>query len=271
VEHARLSDVAVSARARLRIQAMDCPVEARLIEKALREFSGVASLHFDFFERVLTVEHALPSLDGVLAAIERVGMQAMLLEPGAPAPLAAKRSWRRHAWFAASGLAALAAEVLDIVSAHHGARLWVMALALVSILAGGGPTLIKGWIALRSRELNIHFLMTLAVGGALLIGQWPEAAMVLFLFGLAEQLEAASLARAGRALRELMALAPQSAWVADDAGSWCETPVAGVMPGARVRVRPGERVPLDGEILSGHSAFNEAPITGESPPRARGF
>ncbi|XLM21537.1 cation-transporting P-type ATPase, partial [Chromobacterium piscinae] len=123
----------------------------------------------------------------------------------------------------------------------------VAALALASILLGGIPTLKKGWIALSTRTLNIHFLMSVAVIGAMLIGQWPEAAMVLFLFAIAERLEAMSLSRAGEAVRALMALAPETAWVADGAG-WREAQAAEVAVGSRVRVRPGERVPLDGRI-----------------------
>ncbi|MEO9384333.1 heavy metal translocating P-type ATPase, partial [Chromobacterium phragmitis] len=167
----------------------------------------------------------------------------------------------------ASGLAAAGAEAMAW-SVGDG-RLEVAALALASILLGGIPTLKKGWIALSTRTLNIHFLMSVAVIGAMLIGQWPEAAMVLFLFAIAERLEAMSLARAGEAVRALMALAPETAWVAEGAG-WREMPAAEVATGSRVRVRPGERVPLDGRIADGHSSFNEASITGESLPVDKG-
>ena len=263
-----LSDVRARSSARLRIAAMDCPVEARLIEKALVGMPGVASLRFDFFERVLTVEHALPSLKAVLAAIERVGMTAYLIDSlDVPAP-----SFRTPPqWpMIVSGVAALGAEALSWIT-HDQAAAGGMALALISILSGGGlTTLRKGWIALKSRTLNIHFLMSLAVGGAVLLGQWPEAAMVLFLFGVAEKLEGLSLARAGEAVRELMALAPATAWVAQAPGVWSEVPADSVLAGARVRVRPGERVPVDGEIVSGHSAFDEAALTGESLPRDKG-
>jgi len=267
----QLSLVAVSGRARLQILAMDCPTEAKLIEKALSAMPGVASLHFDFFERILTVEHALPKLDGVLAAIERVGMKAELLGAEqssiATAPVS---GWRRNGLFALSGAAAIAAEAVSWLGAEETTRPWVIGLALLSILTGGLPTLKKGWIALKSRMMNIHFLMTLAVGGALVIGQWPEAAMVLFLFSVAERLESMSLTRAGAAVRELMALAPQTAWVADGDGGFNEVAAGSVAIGARLRVRPGESVPLDGAIVSGKSTFNEASITGESLPCDKG-
>lgn len=267
---AQLSAAAASGRARLQIMAMDCPTEARLIEKALAGMPGVVRLHFDFFERVLTVEHALPSLDGVIAAIGEVGMQAELMDAQSLHQAPARNTGlRAPLWFALSGVAAVLAEAVSWLG-HALPGVLVPALALLSIVLGGLPTLRKGWIALRSRSMNIHFLMTLAVTGALLIGQWPEAAMVLFLFGVAERLEAMSLARAGAAVRSLMALVPARAWVADAQGEWQELAVESVAIGARLRVRPGERVPLDGEIVSGQSNFNEAAITGESLPVDKG-
>ncbi|MBV8648955.1 heavy metal translocating P-type ATPase [Paludibacterium sp.] len=259
----RFSDQAGAERTLLRIQAMDCPTEARLIEKALAAVPGVTGLQFDFFERVLTVEHAPLEIPQLIAAVGHVGMRAEPIAADAPAatvPAAPARSWV----FLFSGMAAVAAE--GVAWATGDQHPLVMALAVLSILCGGLPTLKKGWIALRSRVLNIHFLMALAVGGALLIGQWPEAAMVLFLFGLAEKLEALSLARVGHAVRALMDLAPATAWV-HAGGDWREVPVADVPVGSRLRVRPGERVPLDGELAAGRSSFNEAPITGESLPR----
>lgn len=261
----QLGRISGARRSRLQIQAMDCPTEARLIEQALSGMPGVASLHFDFFQRVLTVEHALPSLEGVLAAIARVGMQAREMDGRVGAPEALRR--RGALWlFRLSAVAAVAAEGISWLGGAGKSATAVMLLACLSILCGGLPTLKKGWIALKARQMNIHFLMTVAVGGALAIGQWPEAAMVLFLFGVAERLESMSLARAGAAVRALMALAPDSAWVAQADGAWRQRPVSEVMPGARVRVRPGERVPLDGVIVAGNSSFDEAPITGESLP-----
>ncbi|MEO2216293.1 heavy metal translocating P-type ATPase [Chromobacterium vaccinii] len=252
---------------RLQIQAMDCPTEARLIEKALGGMSGVVALEFNFIERVLLLRHDLPHLDGVKSAIAKVGMQAVELDAGAQAQAPQGHGRRANLLLIASGLAAAASE--GIAWSLGDGRLEVAALALASILLGGIPTLKKGWIALSTRTLNIHFLMSVAVIGAMLIGQWPEAAMVLFLFAIAERLEAMSLARAGEAVRALMALAPETAWVADGAG-WRETQAAEVAVGSRVRVRPGERVPLDGRIADGHSSFNEASITGESLPVDKG-
>ncbi|WP_167595309.1 heavy metal translocating P-type ATPase [Chromobacterium subtsugae] len=254
-------------RSRLQIQAMDCPTEAKLIEKALAGMDGVVALEFNFIERVLLLRHDLPQLDEVKRAIAKVGMQAMELEADAKMLAPQGHGRRANLLLLVSGLSAAAAEAAAW-SLGDGKPV-VAALALASILLGGIPTLKKGWIALSTRTLNIHFLMSVAVIGAMLIGQWPEAAMVLFLFAIAERLEAMSLAKAGEAVRALMALAPETAWVAA-AGGWRETAAAEVAVGSRVRVRPGERVPLDGRIADGHSSFNEASITGESLPVDKG-
>lgn len=107
--------------------------------------------------------------------------------------------------------------------------------------------------------------MSLAVVGALVIGKWPEAAMVVFLFAIAEAIEALSLERARNAIKSLTALAPETAEVMID-GAWKDQPVASVLLGSRIRVRTGSRVPLDASVESGRAALDQAPITGESLP-----
>jgi Cd2+/Zn2+-exporting ATPase len=266
---AHLSGVDVRTSTRLHIMAMDCPAEARLIEKALQGMEGIAGLQFDFIERVLTIEHALPDMEAVIATLDRVGMQARVLDQRNTQPLTEPQP-SFPVWFVLSGLFALGAETLSWRDLSPLAGWLLPFFSFLSIFTGGWPVLRKGWIALRSRVLNIHFLMMLAVIGALLLRQWPEAAMVLFLFGVAERLESMALTRAGAAVRELMALAPEQAWVSDGEGSWTELPVSRVGVGALLRVRPGEKVPLDGEIVDGYSSFNEASITGESLARDKG-
>ncbi len=143
-------------------------------------------------------------------------------------------------------------------------------MSAAAVLLGGLPTLRKGLIALRTLTLNINFLMTVAVAGAFAVGEYPEAAVVVFLFALAELIEKYSLERARNAVRALMEMAPETAFVKRADGSWLETPAAGVSKGTVVRVRPGERLPLDGVVVAGESAVNQAPITGESVPVDKG-
>jgi Cd2+/Zn2+-exporting ATPase len=142
----------------------------------------------------------------------------------------------------------------------------VIALALIAILTGGLPTYKKGWIALRNRNLNMNALMSIAVTGAMLTGHWPEAAMVMFLFALAEVIEAKSLDHARNAIRELMSMTPETATVRQPDGTWLGMPAKAVALGSVVRVRPGERIAMDGVLVEGRSTVNQAPITGESMP-----
>lgn len=246
-----------------RIDAMDCPTEQTLIQNKLGKLAGVQQLEFNLINRVLGVTHDLPDTAPIIEAIKSLGMQAEPLEQGveAPAPAPEKKHW----WpLALSGVGALAAEVIHFT---HAAPTWVVAIiALVSILSGGLTTYKKGWIALKNLNLNINALMSIAVTGAVLIGQWPEAAMVMFLFTVAELIEAKSLDRARNAISGLMQMAPEQATVQQADGSWVEQGVKSIELGARVRVRPGERIGLDGEVVSGNSTIDQAPITGESLP-----
>ncbi|VVM99981.1 Cadmium-transporting ATPase [Pseudomonas fluorescens] len=257
---------APSADARLssfRIDAMDCPTEQTLIQNKLGKLAGVQQLEFNLINRVLGVTHDLPGTAPIIDAIKSLGMHAEPLEQGveAPAPVPEKKSW----WpLAVSGVSALVAEVIHFTDAAPN---WVVALiALVSILSGGLGTYKKGWIALKNLNLNINALMSIAVTGAILIGQWPEAAMVMFLFTVAELIEAKSLDRARNAISGLMQMTPEQATVLQADGSWNLQDVKTVDLGARVRVRPGERIGLDGEVVSGNSTIDQAPITGESLP-----
>ena len=251
-----------------RIVNMDCPTEERLIRNKLANMAGVVGLDFNLMNRVLDVHHTLPSLATVEAALHGIGMQAVPMETGAAIvrdPAEGSLSGLQKGLLVVSGLAAAGAEALAWTT-HADSSPLVIALALLSIATGGWPTLKKGWIALKSFTLNINFLMSLAVFGAIAIGQWPEAAMVIFLFAIAELIEGLSLNRACNAVQSLMQLAPDVATVAGAGGAWQQVPVASVAIGTLMRVKPGERVALDGLVQSGESSVNQAPITGESMP-----
>jgi Cd2+/Zn2+-exporting ATPase len=252
---------------RLRIAQMDCPTEEAMIRRKLDGHPEVHRLQFDLMQRVLTVVHAEGALPRIEAAIRELGMVGEVLSgtpdgnPGnAATPGDGVGSW----WpLALGGFAALGAEVAHWLAWSE----WLAALlALAAIAACGTGTYRKGWIALRHGSLNINALMSLAVTGAVLLQQWPEAAMVMVLFTLAERIEARSLERARRAIRGLLQLAPERAMVRQPDGRWVERPCSEIAIGARVRVRPGERIALDGVVSVGRSTVDQAPITGESLP-----
>ncbi len=150
--------------------------------------------------------------------------------------------------------------------AAFGPPAFQTALFAVAIVAGGWFLLPGAWRALRQLRPNIALLMVIAVIGAALIGEWAEAATVVFLFGIAEWLEGWADRRADRATRALLELAPDTARVREEDGRFSERRVGEVALGAIVSVQSGQRIPLDGVVTRGESAVNQAPITGESVP-----
>ncbi|KUZ99194.1 hypothetical protein WI40_12195 [Burkholderia ubonensis] len=252
-----------NVRSAFRIMQMDCPTEETLIRKKLGGMREVSALEFNLMQRMLTVEHAPGAQAAIAGAIRTLGMTpeaASADAPPSPARVEPAKPW----WpLALAGAAAIASEAVS----WAGLPSWLAAvLALGAVLACGITTYKKGWIALRNGNLNINALMSIAVTGAMAIGQWPEAAMVMVLFTIAELIEAKSLDRARNAIQGLMRLAPDTATVRDADGSWRTVEAAQVALGAIVRVKPGERIGLDGEVVDGRSTVNQAPITGESLP-----
>lgn len=251
-----------SVRTPMRIMQMDCPTEEALIRKKLAGMDGIRSITFNLMQRVLTVDHTPGALSAIVAAIRELGFEPEMAEGGKapPAAPATSRTW----WpLALAGVAALGAEA----AGWFTDLTWPpIVLAIVALSLSGVVTYKKGWVAIVNGNLNINALMSIAVTGAVLLGEWPEAAMVMVLFAIAETIEARSLDRARHAVERLMEVAPSTVLARDDAGHWVNRPAADVAPGTLLRVRPGERLGLDGRVTAGSSAVNQAPITGESMP-----
>jgi Zn2+/Cd2+-exporting ATPase len=251
-----------SIKTQLRIAQMDCPTEEALIRKKLGGMPEVSSLEFNLMQRILTVVHHNDSQLAVEDAIRSLGMTT---EPVNKTSTSDANEGLQKSWWplAVAGLAAIGAEILHWVNTP----VWLVALfSLLAISLCGLGTYKKGWIALKNGNLNINALMSIAVTGALLIGQWPEAAMVMFLFTVAELIEAKSLDRARNAIKELVQLTPEQTTVQQADGSWLEVESKSVAIGNMVRIKPGERIALDGVIVTGQTSIDQAPITGESLP-----
>ncbi len=272
VSHAPL--IAGAEQAVFLIQKMDCPTEEKLIRDKLRGMAGIDAMQFNLIQRELTVQHRLPSVAAIIATLKALDMEPALKSDTLTGAVDLTESMgdggfkiSRKKWLlmAISGMTAVGAEVVVWTGGQDNSWL-VIGLALVAILSGGLDTLKKGWIALRNFSLNMNFLMSLAVIGAAVIGQWPEAAVVIFLFALAEMIEALSLDRARNAIKGLMAMAPDLATVQDADGEWREVATGNVALAALIRVKPGARVPLDGLVTEGQTTINQAAITGESMP-----
>jgi len=165
----------------------------------------------------------------------------------------------------ASGALALAAEVLAwrLGSDSHP---FIVIAALASMALSGRETLTKGLRAARRLDLSMNFLMAVAIGGAALLGSWPEAAMVCFLFTLAERIEDKASERARKAIDRLVGIAPKTVLVKNPQGEWEETEAKRVQAGDLGMIRPGERIAFDGVVTQGRSNVDQSPITGESMP-----
>lgn len=260
----RMDQASAEQTTKLSIAKMDCPTEETLIRNKLGTVAGVADLDFNLMQRTLSVRHANQVLPDVLVALQALGFEAQVVDTAEVAsPSAAPVTTPTNWW--PLGISLVTASAAEAVYWLHNGNHWsVVVLALVAVFTGGLSTYKKGWIALKNRNLNMNALMSIAVTGAMLIGHWPEAAMVMVLFALAEVIEAKSLDRARNAIRGLLDLTPEQATVQQADGTWREVGAKQITIGARVRVKPGERIALDGEVLEGRSAVNQAPITGES-------
>ncbi|HEY8485534.1 MAG TPA: heavy metal translocating P-type ATPase [Longimicrobiales bacterium] len=276
------------------VEGMDCSSCAATVEKALRGVDGVRDVQVDVMGGRVTVSYAAgsatwPDLAGaVVRAGYRVRDEAPPASPEAapraasgpssapavatspPTALAGVPARMREAWARHGRLALVVASgvcwTLSLLAAHlFKAESAAGALAIGSIVFGGRYIVPKGLRAARTGALDMNFLMTLAAAGALGIGEWGEAAAAMFLFAVAQHLEAASMDRARRAIRALMDLSPAEATVIRD-GVEVRIPAAEVRVGETVVVRPGEKIPVDGRVLAGVSEVDQSPITGESIP-----
>ena len=279
-----------------RIPNMDCAAEESEIRHALRDVAGVQRLAFRLGARELAVDALPGALPGIEAALKGAGFAPTGTVGAAPAPSVAASSCGACCGSGCGSAAAVAAPVAAPPSAWQaltlapglsrtvlalvlalGAELlsafgpesvqWLgMVLAVAAVALAGLSTYIKGFNALRRGRLNISALMTVAVTGAFLIGEWPEAAMVMALYALAEWLEARAVDRARGAIGGLLEMAPDTVEQRDAHGHWHAAKAADVPLGAVIRVKPGTRLALDGVVTAGRSAIDQAPVTGESLP-----
>ena len=261
---------------RFKIHGMDCADEVATLKVALRELVPEEQLGFDVLNGRMSVPASVPA-DRVVAMVAATGMRA---EPWVEArgPEAGHAWSSRDALVVASGLGTAAGFGIHVALAgltsavgSEGAGLaevvpWPARLAYgVAIAAGLWVVAPKAWYALRNLRPDMNLLMTIAVAGAVALGEWFEAATVAWLFSLSLALEAWSVGRARRAVAALMKLAPDRVRLVRDGGE-VEVDPAELAPGAVFRVRPGERIGLDGRVSRGATEVDQAPITGESVP-----
>jgi len=252
------------------VDGLDCADCALHLEEALRNTTGVGQVSVDFsLARVRLMPQGGMQ---VQAEVEKVaeGMGYLLRPQTAPGREAREETWRERLWkrrrdlsTVAAGLLIAVAVVLQLLGLPEPV---VAATFVAAILTGGYYIGRSGWAALRTaRTLDMNALMSIAAIGAIFVGEWAEGAVAMFLFSLGNTLESYTMDRARNAIRSLMDLSPRRATVVHG-NQERQIPVEDLRTGDRILVKPGERIPMDGQILTGESAVNQAPITGESAP-----
>ncbi len=254
----------------LSVPEMDCPVEAGEIQKAFAA-AGITGADFNVMTRTVTLSGDDDLEAAAVRAVESCGYTAKAAASGPRTIESAPIPW---ALYISALFVALMSEAVELVSEyspelipleHDTIDLITLALAVVAILMAGLEVFKNGVLALVHRNLNMNALMAVAVVGGVLIGAWPEAAMVMVLFQISESIEQLSMTKARRSIRDLMSAAPETAEV-KDGRSWRRVLSAEVGAGAVVRVGPGDRVPLDGRIVRGATALDQSMVTGEGMP-----
>ncbi|MCI0460651.1 MAG: cadmium-translocating P-type ATPase [Gemmataceae bacterium] len=275
-------------RLHFKIHGMDCAEEVAVLKREVGPVvGGEDHLAFDILNGRMTVaaERAAIAPEAIRQAVARTGMRAELWqgEPAEPRDEGFRQGWGRTLLTAASGGFTLLGFLVQVwtpggiqaalggegTGLAHPVPLAAQVFYGLGILAGGWYVGPKAWFAARRRRPDMNLLMTVAVLGALGIGEWFEAATVAFLFALSLALESWSVGRARRAVAALLDLTPPTAHLLCADGSEAQVPPAQVPVGSHFLVRPGERLPLDGRVVRGASAVNQAPITGESVPVAK--
>ncbi|MHB1013217.1 MAG: heavy metal translocating P-type ATPase [Desulfobacteria bacterium] len=251
----------LASRRVFRVEGMDRAHESGPILSALSGLSGVGKAVPSYADYTLAVEfdpHAV-SAERIAQAINEAGFRANIEDRRQEdVPF-----WERYGRLVATSLSGGSLVVGLILQLLFSRLSAAKPFLLLAAVAGGWYVSRRAWQALRHRQLEMNTLMATAAVGALLIGEWAEAGSAMFLFSLAQLLEARSMDRARNAIRRLLDLSPKEATVRKGDGD-IRLPVDRVVVGDVVVLRPGERVPVDGIVLEGTSFVNQAPITGES-------
>lgn len=290
-----------------KIEGLDCAEEVATLKSALGPLVGGSDkLAFDVLNgRMMLLSDAEPvSEKTIIKAVAATGMKAVPWQSGQTDTDVKQLHRSKTAYTVLSGLFIIAGMVIHIAIAggfgdaqtflsppENGSLNWeVIAEYLTSlfnahtqqaiplpekiafglaVIFGGRHVVVKAFYALKRLRADMNLLMTVAVIGAMFINEWFEAATVSFLFALSLAIESWSIGRARHAVEALLDLAPSTVRVKDGSGQERMVPAAEVIVGTRFMLAPGDKIPLDGEVIAGFSSVNQAPITGESIPVAK--
>jgi len=249
----------------LQIEETECPCEASLVERKIMALAGVRGHEFNPITNQLRVsyEPGAATIQDIIRTVSETGMTASLLKGQG------RRStwWREKQQLALYGCGLLA--IIAFISGKLGALpLVANGLYVLSVLTGVYYPARKALIALVNLTPTIHLLMLIGSGGAMALGLWGEAAVLIFVYSLGDVLESYAVDKARGAIRSLMELMPREALVRTDGGEEVRQ-IEQIAVGDVVVVRPGERIPVDGRVAKGSSYVDQAAVTGEPIPVLR--
>lgn len=247
----------------LKIEGMDCADESEVIENKLKPLKGLGGLEINLMTQQITVSYSpsLLSIQDIVKAVAETGMRASPVKARVENE---KPWWRRNPQIISlliSGFLIVIAFILEFTGSPPISKV-VFGLA---ILIGVYYPAKMGILALKTGSLNIRLLMTIGAAGAILLGLWEEASLLVFVYSLGDVLEAFAVDKARGAIRALMELVPKEALIRRD-GSEVTLPTGEIRVNDVAIVKPGEKIPVDGVVVSGSSFVDQSSITGEPVP-----
>jgi len=245
------------------ILGLDCADCSATLEKRIAGLDGVLSVNVNFATAKMTVEHTISDTT-IIQVVQQTGYKAELEDKTGRKTQVKTVWWRniRTQMTMMSGLILTVATILDWIGTNQDI---VIPMYVVTAILGGYHVAKSGLYGLRSLSLDMNFLMTVAVIGAASIGEWSEGATVAFLFSFGNMLQTYTMDKTRQSIQALMELAPPEALVSRN-GEELKLPVEEIVVGDIIIVKPGERIAMDGVVMNGSSAVNQATITGESIP-----
>jgi Zn2+/Cd2+-exporting ATPase len=241
------------------IEGMDCGSCAKSIEKHLNSLSSVKNVSVNFSTGKMKIEHT-GSDQEMIAEVSKIGYKASLQSN--------KKSIQTHENKNENGLIISSGMLIALgyIGSLNDISTWMSTiLYAIALVINGFKPIKSAFYAIKSRSLDMNVLMSAAAIGAALIGQWIEGATVVWLFAIGNLLQTKSIERTRNSIRNLMDLTPPEAWI-QVGKNIIKRPVEEITIGEMIIVKPGDKIPLDGEIIQGESSVNQAPITGEAIP-----
>lgn len=241
------------------VNGMDCGSCAKTIEKHLINLAGVEEVNVNFSTGQMKVAHSIPA-EQIIKQTSKLGFDAELIDR--KQNKRKKRNLSQINSIIVSGIFI----ATGFIGSYTGMPEWISTLLFaVAIVLSGLMPIKSAYYALKSRSLDMNVLMSSAAIGAAIIGEWFEGATVVWLFSFGIFLQDKSMEKTRKSIRDLMDIAPPEAWISTPRGL-IKKSVEDVAIGDTVVIKPGDKIPLDGEIVEGETSINQAPITGESIP-----